>query len=237
MTLEEGLFGAEHVPIRRGAASYLSRLHGLAITDDVRGDSWIFWALAEPETLWRVPGPIPEYEYMWLLHPSDPGTLHKALVQLDTGRIVRRRPYAPAKPGPKRTRLQRVYGITERDRSVDVSRGRWRNPILHADVAGQYPSLDERGVAQLVLRDFTVLARRGELHFPNWRHLGGQRGPVTFTYPPLATIRAELAGRDLACTCLATEPCHGDVLLDVANGRDDEQHDMTAAAAQPRKDK
>ncbi|MGD7788186.1 DUF4326 domain-containing protein [Propionibacteriaceae bacterium Y1700] len=31
-------------------------------------------------------------------------------------------------------------------------------------------------------------------------------------------IRAELAGRDLACWCALDQPCHADVLLDLANG-------------------
>lgn len=31
-------------------------------------------------------------------------------------------------------------------------------------------------------------------------------------------IRAELAGHDLACWCPADQPCHADVLLELANG-------------------
>lgn len=31
-------------------------------------------------------------------------------------------------------------------------------------------------------------------------------------------IRDELAGKDLACWCGLDEPCHGDVLLEIANG-------------------
>lgn len=31
-------------------------------------------------------------------------------------------------------------------------------------------------------------------------------------------IRRELAGRDLACWCKPGDPCHGDVLLELANG-------------------
>ncbi|HEY9415508.1 MAG TPA: DUF4326 domain-containing protein [Pseudonocardia sp.] len=31
-------------------------------------------------------------------------------------------------------------------------------------------------------------------------------------------IRAELAGRDLACWCKPGDPCHADVLLEIANG-------------------
>ena len=37
--------------------------------------------------------------------------------------------------------------------------------------------------------------------------------------PSLDRIRRELGGRDLACWCPAGEPCHGDALLAVANGR------------------
>lgn len=34
----------------------------------------------------------------------------------------------------------------------------------------------------------------------------------------VADIRGELEGRDLACWCPLSEPCHADVLLDLANG-------------------
>ena len=33
----------------------------------------------------------------------------------------------------------------------------------------------------------------------------------------VAAARSELAGRDLACWCPLEEPCHADVLLEVAN--------------------
>ncbi len=36
-----------------------------------------------------------------------------------------------------------------------------------------------------------------------------------------AAARVELRGRDLACWCPIGEPCHADVLLDLANGSDD----------------
>lgn len=37
-----------------------------------------------------------------------------------------------------------------------------------------------------------------------------------------AIIRAELAGKDLACWCKTTDPCHADVLLEIANGDTDD---------------
>lgn len=33
----------------------------------------------------------------------------------------------------------------------------------------------------------------------------------------VAQVRAELAGRDLACWCAPTEECHADTLIEVAN--------------------
>ncbi|UFU03466.1 DUF4326 domain-containing protein [Ruania suaedae] len=38
------------------------------------------------------------------------------------------------------------------------------------------------------------------------------------TRPTPREIRDELAGRDLACWCPLDLPCHGDVLLELANG-------------------
>jgi hypothetical protein len=41
-----------------------------------------------------------------------------------------------------------------------------------------------------------------------------ERGELGFT---VADVRAELAGRDLACWCPLGEVCHADVLLAVAD--------------------
>lgn len=42
-------------------------------------------------------------------------------------------------------------------------------------------------------------------------------GRGQFTTVTLADIRAQLAGRDLACWCRLDQPCHADVLLELAN--------------------
>nr|WP_063786601.1 DUF4326 domain-containing protein [Rhodococcus opacus] len=42
--------------------------------------------------------------------------------------------------------------------------------------------------------------------------LGPRDNPVT-----VDTIRAELPGRDLACWCPLDQPCHADILLELAN--------------------
>lgn len=120
---------------------------------------------------------------------------------------------------PNRIQRQRTPGWRMPEGAVYVGRpGKWGNPIPVFDVAAQYPSLDARGVATLVVRDFRVLAEKGRLAFPNWRYARGWRGPVEFAYPSVEEIRAELAGRDLACWCPLSSPCHADVLLEIANG-------------------
>ena len=45
--------------------------------------------------------------------------------------------------------------------------------------------------------------------------VGGDYDPTQ--YPSRDEIRAELRGRDLACWCPLTGPCHADVLLEIAN--------------------
>lgn len=124
---------------------------------------------------------------------------------------------------PQRVQRRRIAGEPGMPPgSVYVGRpSRWGNPIDISDVGGQYPSLDDRQVATMVVRQFEVLVARGELAFPNWRFFGGPRGPVSWTYPPLDEIRRELAGRDLACWCPPGQPCHADVLLKVANAVDE----------------
>jgi hypothetical protein len=44
------------------------------------------------------------------------------------------------------------------------------------------------------------------------------RALVTDTPAYVARARTVLAGRDLACWCPLDQPCHADVLLEVANG-------------------
>ena len=46
---------------------------------------------------------------------------------------------------------------------------------------------------------------------------------TTLGAPTVAEIRAELAGRDLACWCRLSQPCHADVLLDIANQEPDQR--------------
>lgn len=125
---------------------------------------------------------------------------------------------------PERIQLRRTKGWRLPAGAIVVARpSKWGNPITFSDVGAQYPSLDERQVATMVVRTFEPLARTGALYLPNWRFLGGRRGPLDLTYPSVDEIRTELAGHDLACWCQLVDadgervPCHADVLLEIAN--------------------
>lgn len=113
---------------------------------------------------------------------------------------------------------QRPWRAEHPDAVIVARPSKWGNPITFSEVGAKYPSLNDRQVATLIVRDFTVLAKRGHLAYPNWRFLGGRRGPVEWTYPTVDEIRAELARKDLACWCPLDQPCHADVLLAIANG-------------------
>lgn len=125
---------------------------------------------------------------------------------------------------PQRIRLRRTKGWRLPEGAVVAARpSKWGNPISVAQVKDQYPSLSKRQIATLTVRHFERIARRGSFSSPNWRFRGGRRGPITWTYPSIDDIRAELGGRDLACWCPLEDgegnrvPCHADVLLAISN--------------------
>jgi hypothetical protein len=91
---------------------------------------------------------------------------------------------------PRRVRLRRTAGWRKPADAVVVARpSRWGNPF-RPGVAGDRATCVELYRSALL---------RGEL-------------AVTAD-----DVRAGLADRDLACWCPLDEPCHADVLLDIAN--------------------
>jgi hypothetical protein len=104
---------------------------------------------------------------------------------------------------PQRIRLSRRGGWRKPPGAVVVARpGRWGNPFDYRDLEG--------GRAEAVAR------------FAGWI-VNPASAPIrcgTTVYSPstVEEVQAELHGRDLACWCPLGEPCHGDVLLEIANG-------------------
>ena len=89
---------------------------------------------------------------------------------------------------------------------------RWGNSyrvVYRADTRGWHVVDDSTGYGIGAWEDRVEAARYAVAAYEHY----------LITHPDvLAAVRAELAGRDLACWCAADMPCHANVLLRVANG-------------------
>ncbi len=92
---------------------------------------------------------------------------------------------------PVRIQRKRVKGWRMPEGAVYVGRpGKWGNPFYrgHHGTAAQCVELYRKKI-----------------------------GGNLWTFPSGHDIRRELAGKDLACWCPLDQPCHADVLLEIAN--------------------
>lgn len=99
---------------------------------------------------------------------------------------------------PKRVRLSRKKGYRKPEGAVVVGRAsRWGNPYKVGQA--HYLAWDTDGVftPESAVRCYREMLANS----PDF----------------VAEIREKLAGRDLACWCPLDQPCHGDVLLELAN--------------------
>lgn len=126
--------------------------------------------------------------------------------------------------GPKRIQRKRTKGWRMPEGAVYVGRPtRWGNPFV-VGPAVYYSVPAGRGAA--VNRSRVDAVR----HFTDWLSgrifdaevreydNGGRPAPRSVPPPPTrGAIRAALTGRDLACWCPPDQPCHADVLLEIAN--------------------
>jgi len=108
---------------------------------------------------------------------------------------------AAAEPMPRRIQRSRAKGWRMPPNTIYVGRpSRWGNPFQGADAT----LLFRRFVAgQMTVAE---MAAHGDWPF----HI--HRGPEM-----AAAARAELRGKNLACWCRLDQPCHADVLLELAN--------------------
>jgi hypothetical protein len=120
---------------------------------------------------------------------------------------------------PKRIQLSRKKGYRKPEGAIVVSRpSRWGNPWIVQRDGGAWrvrgrpgwlvsSGVDERHVSQVA----ATAAAVG--YYRKWISL------EQFSLEQYrAAIVATLAGRDLACWCPLDQPCHADVLLELANG-------------------
>lgn len=115
---------------------------------------------------------------------------------------------------PQRVQRKRTKGWRMPENTVSVCRpGRWGNPFpvvepwLPEDVVRLFRDLVNHGEAWWVTDEGTRWEQDNV-----WRATTTERASLN-----VETIRAELAGKNLACWCPPDQPCHADVLLELAN--------------------
>lgn len=110
---------------------------------------------------------------------------------------------------PVRVQRRRVKGWRMPAGAVYVGRGsRWGNPWREGEVSGwliKPGGLIDRAPHEPLTREQAIESFRNS---EEWH----MQEPYY-----VAALRNALAGKDLACWCKLTDPCHADVLLELAN--------------------
>jgi hypothetical protein len=111
---------------------------------------------------------------------------------------------------PQRIQRKRTKGWRMPEGAVYVGHPtKWGNPYRWDEYPATVLWDDEpTHVPAATRRRYSVVDFKSALAYG----IGGLPG-----YPSVEQVRAELAGRDLACWCPLDQPCHADVLLEVAN--------------------
>ena len=104
---------------------------------------------------------------------------------------------------PKRIQRKRSRGWTLPEGAVVVTRGtKWGNPFV----------VSEKFKPGSNVGGFYIAVPTPEDAVECYRLLATQEQPEI-----AEAARRELRGRDLACWCKPSDPCHADVLLELAN--------------------
>lgn len=122
---------------------------------------------------------------------------------------------------PKRIQMSRQHPWrADNPDAVIVARpSKWGNPYDWRDIEPGVASRDpDTGDVSVYLTMSPETARELVVLMFTQR-IAGTFGmdDTTWTYPDVDEIRAELAGKDLACWCRLDQPCHADLLLSIAN--------------------
>lgn len=106
---------------------------------------------------------------------------------------------------PKRIQRRRTKGWRMPEGAIYVGRGStWGNPFRVGDTVTIHtlPDADGRQVVREMVVDAAIAVALYRQAFA----------------PDLPDIITQLRGKDLACWCPLDQPCHADVLLELANG-------------------
>jgi len=116
---------------------------------------------------------------------------------------------------PKRIQLRRTKGWRKPEGAIVVARpSRWGNAyrVVPVHASGPFDVVRADGV---FCAQSTGLTDARRLAVAKFRHAVDERW---WGFPTPSEIREHLAGHDLGCWCPLDEPCHADVLLEIANG-------------------
>ncbi|TXH16445.1 MAG: DUF4326 domain-containing protein [Mycobacterium sp.] len=113
---------------------------------------------------------------------------------------------------PERIQRRRTAGWRMPAGAIYVGRPtKWGNPFTVSSALETGYAHDDAEARQLVVDCFRdCLTRGGE---STWWFVNGSRQFISITED-----LDQLAGHDLACWCPLDQPCHADVLLELANG-------------------
>lgn len=102
---------------------------------------------------------------------------------------------------PMRVQLSRLKGWRMPPNTVSVARPtKWGNPFRVGMWRGYEAASAVRDYRKWIARDHSVRSLEN-----------------AFGWPPIPEEIATLRGKNLACWCRLDQPCHADVLLDLAN--------------------
>lgn len=120
---------------------------------------------------------------------------------------------------PRRIQRKRTKGWRMPEGAVYVGRpGKWGNPFKVGErthlwhMSAAYPFQPYRDWFTVGHAEQATGLYRKTITQPGEFHMDNVYSPTTLA------IRTELAGKDLACWCPLDQPCHADVLLEIANG-------------------
>lgn len=112
---------------------------------------------------------------------------------------------------PKRIQLRRTKGWRKPDGSIVVSRpSRWGNPFTVASCIETGFADNETDARRVCVEAFRSWLIEGPSS-PWWFDAGKER------FVAMRTDLPALIDHDLACWCPLAQPCHADILLNLAN--------------------
>jgi len=119
---------------------------------------------------------------------------------------------------PQRIQRKRTKGWRMPENAVYVGRpSRWGNPFTVSKLFEGDWAVIEPDALHRVWGMFPTQAAATVRAVELYRLHIGPMGNHEFDANDLLHLRSELAGKDLCCWCPIDQPCHGDVLLEIAN--------------------